>query len=448
MRRIGCSAALTLSGDRRRPSPCGHPGGVGGRRAHRTALYMGGSGHPLSLPQDTTQYITSYVRPCGWQVRRPIGIVHRRKRQAARPLRSTPPSSPSFMRMGDLTFDESAAIGRANLDACLRGNLCTVTSLRTQRPATGRLTDTSYVVFGYSESGTIASMEKSWLIAHPSSGSVSFVLMSNPGRPNGGILERFVGAHIPILGVTFSGATPTNSPERNPLTTVDVARQYDPVSDFPTNPLNLLADRQCACGALYVHPEAGYFAADDLQLQGQYQDTTYYLAPTATLPLLMPLAQLPVIGPTLAARTRSAASGPRRSRLRPDHQPGPADAREVPLLPQPDQDGSRLRRRHPDRLGRRNRPCHGDPANRPFHTAAQPDYGVGGPPVDTGRGGPYPARTPAAATTKPARPMPTASATRATTPARPPVRKAHAPNVRAPRKDAPHPRSERTLDVD
>ena len=37
--------------------------------------------------------------------------------------------------------------------------------------------------------------------------------MSNPNRPNGGILERFVGAYIPILGVTFSGAMTTNSPD-------------------------------------------------------------------------------------------------------------------------------------------------------------------------------------------------------------------------------------------
>jgi PE-PPE domain len=93
---------------------------------------------------------------------------------------------------------------------------------------------------------------------------VSFVLMANPSRPNGGILERFVGAHIPIIGITFSGATPTNSPEPHPLTTVDITRQYDPMSDFPTNPLNVLADFNVLAGELYIHPEPGYFAAGTL----------------------------------------------------------------------------------------------------------------------------------------------------------------------------------------
>ena len=61
-----------------------------------------------------------------------------------------------------MTFDESAAIGRANLDACLRGASCTVTDPPYTASGNRQLTDTSYVVFGYSQSGAIASMEKSW----------------------------------------------------------------------------------------------------------------------------------------------------------------------------------------------------------------------------------------------------------------------------------------------
>jgi PE-PPE domain len=109
------------------------------------------------------------------------------------------------------------------------------------------------VVFGYSQSATIAAFEKYDLIAHPATGkTVSFVVISNPNRPNGGILERFVGVYIPILGVTFSGAMTTNSPDVTgyTLTTVDVAHQYDPVSDFPTNPLNLLSESQWPAGLL------------------------------------------------------------------------------------------------------------------------------------------------------------------------------------------------------
>ena len=51
-----------------------------------------------------------------------------------------------------------------------------------------QLTDTSYTVFGYSQSAVIAGMMKSELIAHQPAGLVSFVFESNPNRPNGGIL--------------------------------------------------------------------------------------------------------------------------------------------------------------------------------------------------------------------------------------------------------------------
>jgi hypothetical protein len=75
-------------------------------------------------------------------------------------------------------------------------------------------------VFGYSQSSTVATYEKNYRIAHRSIGTtVSFVLTSNPNRPNGGILERFVCLYIPIIGVTFNGATPTNSPIGSPRST-------------------------------------------------------------------------------------------------------------------------------------------------------------------------------------------------------------------------------------
>ena len=65
---------------------------------------------------------------------------------------------------------------------------------------------------------------------------LSFVLIGNPNRPNGGILQRFEGVEIPILGVTFDGATPTTGDISR-----DIARQYDGWADFPTYPLNPFA---------------------------------------------------------------------------------------------------------------------------------------------------------------------------------------------------------------
>ena len=61
---------------------------------------------------------------------------------------------------------------------------------------------------------------------NPAAGStlpVSFVLIGNPNRPNGGILQRFEGLTVPFAGITFDGATPTNTDFK----TVDITRQYD-----------------------------------------------------------------------------------------------------------------------------------------------------------------------------------------------------------------------------
>jgi hypothetical protein len=287
------------------------------------------------------------------------------------------------------------AIGLANLDACLRGEQCTVTNTPFTTTGSEVLTDTSYVVYGYSQSATIASQEKYDLIAHPlADTTVSFVLTANPNRPNGGILERFVGVYIPILGVTFDGATTTNSPEPTPLTTVDVAYQYDPVSDFPTNPLNLLADLNALFGLVYFHSETGYFAADTVELQGQYQDTTYYLVPAETLPLLMPLEQIPLIGPAIAAML----DAPLRVLIEAGYdrtinpgQPTPANYLYCPdliqtainflvAIPTGWDDGIAV--------------ITGNPANRPFHTTPQGTYGVGGPSVYAGAVDPYGSPTP------------------------------------------------------
>jgi hypothetical protein len=248
-----------------------------------TALFMGGTGHPLSVPQDTSAFINSYVNGANSNYVAPSGLCG--GSPGCAPVAVYTPEQFKFdTGFKDMTFDQSVAVGRTNLDNCIRGNPCTVThpSYTTTGPPE-QLTDTSYVAYGYSQSAAVATNEKNYLIAHPPTGkTVSFILTSNPNRPNGGVLERFVGVYIPILGATFNGATPTNSPQPTPLTTVDVARQYDGWADFPTNPLNLLADLNAGLRILYLHPN--YFDVGTPELQGRYQDTTYYLIPTPTLP--------------------------------------------------------------------------------------------------------------------------------------------------------------------
>ena len=130
-------------------------------------------------------------------------------------------------------------------------------------------------MFAYSQSARVASIEKAALIAEYNQEDpatyhhVSFVLIANPNRPNGGILERFNGLHIPILNVTFDGATTTASPIVDGsylYPTADISRQYDGWSDFPAYPLNLLADVNALAGIQYLHPD--YFVGSGVNQVG------------------------------------------------------------------------------------------------------------------------------------------------------------------------------------
>ncbi|MCX2930937.1 PE-PPE domain-containing protein [Mycobacterium sp. CVI_P3] len=362
-----------------------------------TALYMGGTGHPLSVPQDTPAYIASYVDDAGTTYVAPSGLCVGGSPGCSPVAVYTPEQFPIATGLPSLTFDESVAIGLANLDGCLRGAPCTVTKppFTTTGPPEV-VADTSYVVYGYSQSATISAQEKYDLIAHPPpvGTTISFVQTSNPNRPNGGILERFVGAYIPLLGVTFDGAMTTNSPQPTPLTTVDVAHQYDPVADFPTNPLNLVADLNALFGFLYFHPETAYFAVNTVELQGQYQDTTYYLAPAETLPLLMPIEQIPLIGPPLAA----TLDPPLRVLVEAGYDrtvnPGQPTPAKYLYFPGPLKTAINFLVAIPTGWDNGIAAITGNPANRPFHTQPQGTYGVGGPPVDTGAVDPYGPPTP------------------------------------------------------
>jgi hypothetical protein len=194
------------------------------------------------------------------------------------------------------TFDQSVAAG--------------VQSLQDQPVQTGD------VLWGYSQGATVITMYKRDLNATYQAGDPipKYVLVANPNRPNGGILERGVAlGTIPILGLTFSGATPTqtggvtncqcrNAPNAT-ITTYDIARQYDGIADAPTNPLNVVADANAIMGFALLHsqyPSAINDPNAPLIDQGTYGDTQYYLIPTTTLPLLMPVAMVPLVGPVVA----------------------------------------------------------------------------------------------------------------------------------------------------
>ena len=370
-----------------------------------TALYMGGTGHTLAIPgPDPPSYIDRYVT---WAHDNYVGPSGLCGPLCVPTAVYTPAEFWPDTGLHSMTFDESVAVGLDNLDDCLRSSPCEVTDPPFTSSVTRTVSDSDITVFGYSDSPTIASIQKSNLIAHPLPGTISFVLVSSGNRPNGGILERFVGVHLPILGVTFNGATVTNSPQPTPLTTVDIAHQYDFIADFPNNPLNLLALINSLIGFAYDHPE---FGTGNPQLQGQYQDSTYYLLPAETLPLVRPLTVIPVLGPLVAA----VLDPPLRVLVETGYDrtinPGAPTPAKYLYFPNPIATAINLLAAIPTGWDNGIAYLSGDPANRPFGTTPPGPYGVGGPPVYAGAVDPYGPPTPlvpapadrAAATTAPA----------------------------------------------
>ncbi|MGH3677522.1 MAG: PE-PPE domain-containing protein [Mycobacterium sp.] len=324
-----------------------------------TALIMGGTGHPLSTPQDSPEFINSYVNDanndyivltgfCGSESCTPTAV-------------STPEQ---FMPVsGTMPFDLSVAQGVTNLDHAINA-----------QPA-----GTEMVVFGYSQSARIASIQKANLAAAGSTLPVSFVLIGNPNRPNGGILQRFEGLEIPILGVTFDGATPTDTN----FQTVDITRQYDGWSDFPNNPVNPFATANAAAGIHYLHGDYQSVGLGNALYQGSYGDTQYYMIPSNRLPLLMPLAELGVPDPVLTildAPARVLVETGYNRTISPG-QPTPA---MLMYFPNPVETGVNFIIAIPTGLDDGAQQT----ANiRPFGTPPidqRSPYGVGGPPVNAG----------------------------------------------------------------
>jgi len=356
-------------------------------RLSATALFMGGTGQPLIVPPNTPEFISSFVNGMYSDFVARTGMCTGGDPGCALVAVYSPEQLKPLI--GDLTLDDSVTVGRELLDNCIRGNECTATPFPYTTTVTTSLTDTSYVVFGQSQSAIIASYEKSDLIAHPvTDKTISFVLLSNQKRPNGGVLERFAGEYIPIFGITFNGATPTNSSQASPLATVDIAAQYDGWADFPTNPLNPFASVNAVMGMFFMHGDVKAFSGAP-QLQGYYQDTTYYLLPAEMLPLVIPLSTIPVVGPALAR----ALDPPLRVLVEAGYDrtinPGQPTPANYLYVPNPLRTLADFVAAIPTGWDDAISSITGNPADRPFHTAPQPVYGVGGPPVYSGAVDPY-----------------------------------------------------------
>ncbi|HSA39214.1 MAG TPA: PE-PPE domain-containing protein, partial [Mycobacterium sp.] len=199
-----------------------------------TALVMGGTGMPLlnTGPVATPDAVTSWY--LGWTKNTYITPSLRAGDSYAGSVAVYTPEE--FWPLPDqqLTFDESVGIGLVNLAGCAARGACTYNTT-----ATGASSPDGaerFLVFGYSQSARVATNLKRALIAtHNAAGdwatvpALDFVLIGNPNRPNGGILERFAGLSIPFFGISFDGATPTDSDCANgcKFATADYSRQSD-----------------------------------------------------------------------------------------------------------------------------------------------------------------------------------------------------------------------------
>lgn len=107
-------------------------------------------------------------------------------------------------------------------------------------------------VFGYSQGATVASIVKGNLadLTDEQKENLSFVLIGNPNRPDGGLFERLaILGTVPVLDATFGQPTPTDTG----IETYDIALQYDGVADAPSWVLNPLALANALAGFQYVH---------------------------------------------------------------------------------------------------------------------------------------------------------------------------------------------------
>ena len=245
------------------------------------ALIMGGTDNPTPDPQYVTNIFKSYIQP------NPLysGAI---KTGLFTPEQFWP-VTPS---VGNLTFAQSVSQGVSLLNNALLGPGGVIT------------TGNSAVVFGYSQSATIATNEINALLAlpagsQPGPNQLSFMLIGDPNNPVGGLLERFPGFYIPFLDVPFNGATP-----QSPWHTTIYTAQYDGIADAPQYPLNVVSDLNAFMGYFFVHGTYPDMTASQIAnavpLPTNGGNTSYYMIMTQNLPLLQPIRAIPYAGPPIA----------------------------------------------------------------------------------------------------------------------------------------------------
>lgn len=249
--------------------------------AAQTALIMNGTFEPVITPDWISEVMSELLTPTLGE-----GYV-------GAPM-ATPAEFWPATGLFSMSFNKSIKTGYELLDAQVHRGI-------EEAPLTPP------AVFGHSQSAIIASVEKQMLAVEYADQSevpsVSFVMIGNPYRPNGGFLAR-----LPTVARVLTPWTrTTSSPTDTVFATHDIARQYDMWADFPTYPLNLLATVNALFGLMNhsylpnsVSPLLGNLIStvsldpaspnyNPATVVQKYGDTTHYLIPSEHLPLLYPL---------------------------------------------------------------------------------------------------------------------------------------------------------------
>lgn len=228
------------------------------------ALVMGGTGNPDPSPDYVQAMVDNYA----------MGFPNSGRYAVHTPAEFWPESTD--------TFDMATAGGVDDLEAVLAD------PGHAGRPL---------VIVGYSGSTRIASIEKAKLVEAGDTRDITFVLISDLNKGNGGIAARFAGWTIPVYGWTFDGATRTDSS----FDTTSISIVHDGWGDFPIYPLNVLAVANAVAGIQYLHLSYPDLDHPELTPVGHTGDTDYYMIETDIVPILTPLEQMGVPRPLLLA---------------------------------------------------------------------------------------------------------------------------------------------------
>lgn len=158
------------------------------------------------------------------------------------------------------------------------------------------------VIVDVSQGGIVASRVERDQIAAGSTRTFLFVRIGDPTGPTG-IMGRNPGLQLP--GLTF-----VTAPDDSPWDRIIITHQYEGLSDWPAQQLNLLADINALLGAIEYHNPWSY-AVDLSTLPDSAvtvtvnsvgaTTTTYRIPATGLLPILRPFQAAGVNGSTLAA---------------------------------------------------------------------------------------------------------------------------------------------------